>query len=1303
MVLNQLYLGRFPTNDEIRRQPGELHERVYRRLRGCLTVCGASREMFPLAPGRAGPQLAEAFMHLESFVESCAEFGDAYSRSRTPELYVENSSLLPLDEFPQLEPHRNLQPNRLKIIGRGLWDMQSYLEDALWLPFVEPAFLLHGEKVPRKLQPTFAYEDKNTNFELAKLWDVNGMLGLCDAPLRPDHFCRVFQVYKNESIDRQIGDRRLPNLREYHVDGPSKHLPSGHLLAQLHVAQGQKLLGSVTDRRDFYHQALVSDERARTNMLPFSFPLNDFSGTLAHEAYLKKKETLGRRKRSRTDDGDQLGKAKHEPPPGPFGEVSENTQLGKAKHEPPSGSLGEVFPVFRSLFQGDHLGVEFALSSRERLLVDEGLLIDKERLLGHHRVPFGPRWTGLIIDDFFALGAERISTPKLNSFACRALGRARAIYDKHRLEGSPEKDVEAEDHFKAAGAEIDSRLETLRSGACYVGAPLAKRIALSTMSLRVARLPSITPKLAARLTGNWVSVLLYRRCLTSIVDETFTLGSGLERDDCPPLLPLSRRAAEEMVLLACVAPLAVANIAVDYSKHLHLSDSSIEKGAFVSGHCSEKTAMALWQSSEKKGGYTMLDSPLRSRLKELLGEMEVPEEIGAVQCGTDSIYKPPLLRFDFVEICGGAGEISKAAAALGLVVAPVLDLSDSNHYDLRGLRFLQWVVHMVEVGRFASFMVEPPCTSFSAAAHPMVRSYSNPYGFDLTNPKTYLGNQLAYRSFVILKELGFANNILASCQFGSIHKKEFMFLTYMIESLTVRCPGGHDHVKIEGKYTKPSAAYVPGLAKHVALGFARALRRCRAEVANEAEVTGLESVVANDVVLTTPWKLRKCWSWKRKSHINVLESFAAVAALEDASMSSPDARLCLGVDSQVSKGALSKGRSSAYSLQPMMKRSCAVQIAFGAYPAWFFAPTRLNVADDPTRGEELRSTSCQSLSGFFDLDSLADLHYLGFRRFAANWIRLFILIQLPGLAGASSLDFGDAFASWTFSHSGGYGFGICPWNGFGLDLLHALDLWRFLGFACCLGFGILAILLGSSHHSILPLSWRAPSFFLPLSICLLLLLGGGRKDFGGRTLRGYVGLMIWVAPCHAMMPTSAAERERAALRSAFLLPADRVVRKETRKRRMQLIAVFREWLWKTHGISFRNMLDIHAGWCNTVSSVSVRRLICPRKAQLQAAHTTLLVSVLAELLGRLASVTENSELVRRRGRWLSSRVMEIYLQEIEAVTYIHRLNHLQRLKISDLVLAFPSVLEKAIYFLEHGIPTSTWFNLMSHERSGSWG
>ena len=46
---------------------------------------------------------------------------------------------------------------------------------------------------------------------------------------------------------------------------------------------------------------------------------------------------------------------------------------------------------FKSLFQGDHLGVEFALESHTVLLSEGGLLVPDETILGHHV----PTWSAM--------------------------------------------------------------------------------------------------------------------------------------------------------------------------------------------------------------------------------------------------------------------------------------------------------------------------------------------------------------------------------------------------------------------------------------------------------------------------------------------------------------------------------------------------------------------------------------------------------------------------------------------------------------------------------------------------------------------------------------------------------------------------------------------------------------------------------------------------------------------------------------------------------------------------------------------
>ena len=180
-----------------------------------------------------------------------------------------------------------------------------------------------------------------------------------------DHFCKVFNCYKNVFTDRQIGDQRIPNSRERAIDGPSHHLPPGFLLTNLRIEPYEEcLVGSITDRRDFYHQAKVTDERARSNLLSFSFAEEDLACTDAWES----REHENPKKKAREVVGDGC-------------EISGSSSFEHAAKE------GMWYPAFGSLFPGDHLGVEFALKAHEDVLQKGGLLKPHRRLQGHALSP----------------------------------------------------------------------------------------------------------------------------------------------------------------------------------------------------------------------------------------------------------------------------------------------------------------------------------------------------------------------------------------------------------------------------------------------------------------------------------------------------------------------------------------------------------------------------------------------------------------------------------------------------------------------------------------------------------------------------------------------------------------------------------------------------------------------------------------------------------------------------------------------------------------------------------------------------
>lgn len=270
------------------------------------------------------------------------------------------------------------------------------------------------------------------------------------------------------------------------------------------------------------------------------------------------------------------------------------------------------------------------------------------------------------------------------------------------------------------------------------------------------------------------------------------------------------------------------------------------------------------------------------------------------------------------------------------------------------------------------------------------------------------------REWISMVQSGlFSEAIIAACNFESPHQKEFRFLLAFLsaQNLHLPCTRDHPHVKIEGRFTKPSAIYPEALGMHLAVEFKAALRRMAAETDDDLVVAGNESLVVNDVVQTLRWKEVSSWTWKRSPHINVLEVSASVAALHKVGASSPHSCFVSLIDSVVARGALTKGRSTSVLLRPSLLRSAALQIIFDLFPVWRFCPTRLNVADDPTRDVAVRSCVRFSFRGSQVCD-LAELHSVGLKRFAANWIRLVLLASafLPSRAlcldsGASPLDF----------------------------------------------------------------------------------------------------------------------------------------------------------------------------------------------------------------------------------------------------------------------------------------------------------
>ena len=184
--------------------------------------------------------------------------------------------------------------------------------------------------------------------------------------------------------------------------------------------------------------------------------------------------------------------------------------------------------------------------------------------------------------------------------------------------------------------------------------------------------------------------------------------------------------------------------------------------------------------------------------------------------------------------------------AMGVVCAPVLDISFSKQYDLGNGRVISWLIFMLEEKRIGAVLLAPPCTTFSPAAWPSLRSYENLLGYCRENPRVLHGNRLA----------GSAMSIMLTCKRTHSHGmletprrskmrwrkhgedclslvRQKLFwqdvpmvastsrslllkrINMVLSSLARPCTRDHVHVRIQGKFTRPSATYCDRLAKAI--------------------------------------------------------------------------------------------------------------------------------------------------------------------------------------------------------------------------------------------------------------------------------------------------------------------------------------------------------------------------------------------------------------------------------------------------------------------------------------------------------
>lgn len=498
----------------------------------------------------------------------------------------------------------------------------------------------------------------------------------------------------------------------------------------------------------------------------------------------------------------------------------------------------------------------------------------------------------------------------------------------------------------------------------------------------------------------------------------------------PKLVHLTRKVATELVLLAVLMPLAVSDIAAPLDRKIYCTDASLHKGAILEADVDEKLLRVLYRTSISKGAYTKMLSGRSSVLKshDWRFEEEPYEEDDVLSPQASAPERPIAFSFEFIEVFAGSSKITKYLEQHGINCGPPLDLSLSSEFDVAQVHVISWLTSLISSKKLRAFVLEPPCTTYSIMRRPRLRSREKPLGFCPREEKTQTGNILSCRGGQLLhvgarhgafglletpyssymKHMPFWRSLESyecfktvrcdSCRYGSPHLKSFRFLCLNIKTdrISSRCICQSRHLQVQGSLTKASAIYTDLLAENIALTFVEALRPSSEIGEPEKTAFGLESLLVNEVMQSCEWKESSVWSFKKQSHINILEEAALYRLVCRIAKKGRSIRSIAITDSNVVKCATAKGRTSSKGLGPILRKLCSLVLAAGIYLNVAYIPTRLNCADDPTRDHPVRGPLFGMDLSTWTSEDLFKLSSLGrFRRWSSNWLRLCILLMGP--------------------------------------------------------------------------------------------------------------------------------------------------------------------------------------------------------------------------------------------------------------------------------------------------------------------
>jgi hypothetical protein len=379
----------------------------------------------------------------------------------------------------------------------------------------------------------------------------------------------VTSVIKDLRYDRFIVDSRPRNELEQSSARWVRSLAAGDLLCHLVLGEGEKILASTNDARDFYNLFEVSRNRSARN----AFALH-----LAPE---------------------------------------ECRRYGLTCWDEKFADCEYVVPALSTLAMGDAQAVELAQTAHLGLALQKGIL-SPERMVAL-RLPLPrARVGGIVIDDFVSLARVPRSLVSAGPTPSEGALLADKMQDAYREVGLiPREDKAQRDFTKCSFWGID-----LDGGRGLVRGSLKRAVPLAYLVSQVIEIDFVTVGLLEMIAGGFIALFVRRRMMC-LLDEVFRAMRGRSQDN---ILQLGPELRAELLTLVGLVPAAVTDIRAEFCSRAYTVDASDWGEAVRRAPLDPSLAAEVARHSLKKGTWTRLLAPGAARLR-AHGDLDVLDEL----------------------------------------------------------------------------------------------------------------------------------------------------------------------------------------------------------------------------------------------------------------------------------------------------------------------------------------------------------------------------------------------------------------------------------------------------------------------------------------------------------------------------------------------------------------------------------------------------------------------------------------------------------------------------------------------------